>query len=254
MASSFARVLAFDHQHRNAVDEKDHILPRAVAAVVDIKLLGHFIYVAPLLARAVKVAVINERQVQLTVLLRAEELSLVAQIGKKIAVAGDVGVQPLKFANQRALGLLVFRIEGTHLAVQQVAEVKRCRSGTVFAGGAVGIETPPRLGFGARHKAPADLLRVMQDAGLDGFVFAGSGHGYSFRLAGRISRTAPASCFALGSLPLNFLRQFRLKLILRHADGIALGLQCVFHLHVVLLRAEDDADRRPVVRRRVPYR
>ena len=41
------RVLALDHQHRDAVDEKDHILPRAVVAVVKGKLLGHFVNVAP---------------------------------------------------------------------------------------------------------------------------------------------------------------------------------------------------------------
>ena len=69
-----ARVLALDHQHRDAVDEEDHILPRAVVAVVDVELLRHLIHVAPLLARAGEVAVINQRQVQLAVLLGAEEL------------------------------------------------------------------------------------------------------------------------------------------------------------------------------------
>jgi hypothetical protein len=37
-------------------------------------------------------------------------------------------------------------------------------------------------------------------------------------------------------------REFRLQAIHRHADGVALVGQCVFHLHIVLLRAEDDAD------------
>ena len=36
-------VLALDHQHRDAVDEKDHILPRAVVAVVKGPLLGDLI-------------------------------------------------------------------------------------------------------------------------------------------------------------------------------------------------------------------
>ncbi len=35
------RVLALDHQHRNAVDQKDDIFARAVFAVVTVKLLGH---------------------------------------------------------------------------------------------------------------------------------------------------------------------------------------------------------------------
>ena len=38
-----AGVLALDDQHRDAVDEKDHILPRPVVAVVDVKLLGHLV-------------------------------------------------------------------------------------------------------------------------------------------------------------------------------------------------------------------
>lgn len=37
-------------------------------------------------------------------------------------------------------------------------------------------------------------------------------------------------------------RQFRLKLILRIADGVLLGSESVFDLHVILLGAEDDAD------------
>ncbi len=40
-------VLALDHQHRDAVDEKDDILPRAVVAVVKGPLLGDFVNVAP---------------------------------------------------------------------------------------------------------------------------------------------------------------------------------------------------------------
>jgi len=38
-------VLALDHQHRNAVDEKDDILPRAVVAVGKDLLLGDFVKV-----------------------------------------------------------------------------------------------------------------------------------------------------------------------------------------------------------------
>ena len=45
-----AGVLALDHQHRDAVDKKDHVLPRAVAAVVDVELFGHFVDIAVLIA------------------------------------------------------------------------------------------------------------------------------------------------------------------------------------------------------------
>ena len=58
-----ARVLALDHQHRDAVDQKDHVLARAVMTVVDVELLGDFVHVAPLLARAGEIAVIDERQI-----------------------------------------------------------------------------------------------------------------------------------------------------------------------------------------------
>ena len=41
-----AGVLALDDQHRNAVDEKDHVLARAVVAVVEVKLLRDLVDVA----------------------------------------------------------------------------------------------------------------------------------------------------------------------------------------------------------------
>ena len=47
-----ARVLALDHEHRAAIDEKHDILARAVMDVVNVKLFRHFVDVAPLLARA----------------------------------------------------------------------------------------------------------------------------------------------------------------------------------------------------------
>ena len=39
-------VLALDHQHWDAVDEKDDVLARAVLAVMEIKLLRHLVDVA----------------------------------------------------------------------------------------------------------------------------------------------------------------------------------------------------------------
>ncbi len=47
------------------------------------------------------------------------------------------------------------------------------RAGAFLGRGDIGIETPPRLGFGARHVGPTDLLRVGENAGLNSLVFAG---------------------------------------------------------------------------------
>ncbi len=63
-----------------------------------------------------------------------------------------------------------------HQLVQQIAEEERrlvcplfrCRSGRVKAA--------PPLGFIARHVSPADILRVGENAGLDGLVFDGYEH------------------------------------------------------------------------------
>ena len=92
-------------------------------------------------------------------------------------VAVDVGVQMAELPEQGALGLGMARVEFPHLGVERVVE----EEGTVF--GAVGgrdfrIKTASLLGFLTRHKGPADGLGVAEDSGLDGFVFAGSGHGF----------------------------------------------------------------------------
>ena len=71
-------VLALDDQHRDAVDEEHHVLTRAVAAVVDVELLGHLVHVAPLFARLGQVGVINELKVQLAIFLGAEKFALIA--------------------------------------------------------------------------------------------------------------------------------------------------------------------------------
>lgn len=89
MNDGLGGVLALDNQHRDAVDEKHHVLARTVAAIVDVELLGHLVHVAPLAARTRKVAVINvnELKVPLAVFLGAEELALVARISEKIRAA-----------------------------------------------------------------------------------------------------------------------------------------------------------------------
>ena len=71
---------------------------------------------------------------------------------------------------------LVFRIEDARLGVQQVAEVERRRTGAVLERGAVWVKAPSHLGLKAWHEAPANLLRVCEDAGLDGLVFAWLSH------------------------------------------------------------------------------
>ena len=91
--------------------------------------------------------------------------------------------------DQRALRFLAFRIDSTDLGVQQIAEEQRRLARPLLRHRAVGIKATPPFGLGARHISPADLLRVFQDAGLDGFVFAGCGRGYFFFRSGRTLRT-----------------------------------------------------------------
>ena len=77
-------VLTLDHQHGDAVDEKDNILPRAVVAVVKGPLLGDFVNVVR------RVVVIDQDQVALAFLLVVEELAPVAQVLDEFPVAIDV--------------------------------------------------------------------------------------------------------------------------------------------------------------------
>ena len=55
------RVLAFDDQHRNAVDEEDHIFPRAMPAVVHDELLRHLVPIAPIFWGSSEIAVVDQR-------------------------------------------------------------------------------------------------------------------------------------------------------------------------------------------------
>ena len=77
-------VLAFDHQHRDAVDEKDHILPCAVVPIVKGPLLSNLINVA------LMIIVIDQDQVEFAVLVVIKKLTMVAQVFDKITVAIDV--------------------------------------------------------------------------------------------------------------------------------------------------------------------
>ena len=173
-----ARVLALDHEHRDAVDEKHYVLACAVTAIVDVKLFRHFIDVAPLLARAIQVAIVNHCQVELPVFLSAEKFPLIAKMIQEVAIPGNAGIEPLKLAHQRAFSFLVFRIERTHLRVEKIAEEERRGPRAIFRRHDVRIEPAPSLGFNSRYKFPANVLRVLQDAGLDSLMFAGCGHDY----------------------------------------------------------------------------
>jgi len=94
----------------------------------------------------------------------------------KIPVARDAARQALPLADARALRLLIERIEGTQLPMQQVAKVKRSPPRPFLRRGRVRIKPTPPLRFPPRHQRPADLLRVSEDAGLDGFVFGRLAH------------------------------------------------------------------------------
>jgi hypothetical protein len=91
-------------------------------------------------------------------------------------VAVDVSVQMAELPEQCALGLGVARVEFPHLGVEQVVEEERAVLGAVGRRH-VRIKSAPLLGLLAGHKRSADGLGVAEGAGLDGFVFAGGGHG-----------------------------------------------------------------------------
>lgn len=83
-------VLTLDHQHRDAVDEKDDILPCAIVAIVKGPLLGDLVNVPR------RVVVIDQDQVALALLLVVEELAPVAQVIDEFPVAVNVGVEMAK--------------------------------------------------------------------------------------------------------------------------------------------------------------
>ncbi len=60
--------------------------------------------------------------------------------------------------------------------MQQVAKVKRGRPRPFLRRRGVGVEPAPSLSLRPGHQRPADLLRVGEDASLDGSVLGGAGH------------------------------------------------------------------------------
>lgn len=81
----FICILTFHHQHRDAVDEKDHIFAVAIAPVVPGELFGHFIDIA------LGILIVNQHQIEFAVFGGVKELASIAQVGEHLPVALDVG-------------------------------------------------------------------------------------------------------------------------------------------------------------------
>lgn len=126
-----------------------------------------------------RIAIVDYSQVQFAPLFCAIKFALIAQVCQKIAVPIYVALQPLQFADECAFGFFVFRIKVAHLLVQQIAEKWRCSTCPVLGRNPIWAETAPPLGFCSRNISPTDLLRILEDAGLDGLMFAGLGHIYA---------------------------------------------------------------------------
>ena len=111
-----ACVLALDHENRNAVDEKDDILPRAVMAVMICPLFGNLVHISR------RIVVIDQNQIALALLLMIEKLAPVAQILHEFPVAVNVGMKMPELPQQRPLRLRITRIELANLRVEQIVE------------------------------------------------------------------------------------------------------------------------------------
>jgi len=82
----FIRILAFHHQHGDAIDEKDHIFAVAKAPIVPVELFGHIVDILA------GIGIIHQRQIQLAVFNGVEELALVTEISEELTVTVDVGL------------------------------------------------------------------------------------------------------------------------------------------------------------------
>ena len=138
-------------------------------AVVKGPLLGDIVNIVR------RVVVIDQDQVTLALLIVVEELDPVAQVIDKVPVAVDGRVEMAELPEQGALGVGVARVEFPHLGVEQIVEEERAVLGAV-GGWNLGIKAPPLLGFVAGHNRPTDGLGILEDLGLDGFVFSRGGH------------------------------------------------------------------------------
>ena len=164
----FSRVLTLDHQHREAVDEKDQVFARTVAPVVIVELFRDFVDIAPIAVGSSQIAIVDQRDVQLAIVFRGEKLVLIAQRRQKVPVTVDVGMKSLELTHQRTLGFFVFWIESANLGMQQIAEEQRGflrsfrNSPRPVLGERARVrgEAPPPLSLFARDEGPTDLLGV----------------------------------------------------------------------------------------------
>ena len=105
-------VLAFDQQYRDAVDQENNILASTVVAVMKGILLSN------LKGVAVRILVVNQDQITLTVFLMVEELAPVTQVLDEFPVALNGGVEMAELAEQCALGLGIARVEFSYLGIE----------------------------------------------------------------------------------------------------------------------------------------
>ena len=174
----FIGVLALDHQHRDPIDQEDHILPGPVVAIVIGPLLRHLIGVAPLFFEKREILlVVDQDEITLPLLLMIVELSPIAQVVEEFPVAVDVGVEMAQLPEEGPLRLGIAGVELPHLGIEQIVEEERSILGPL-GGRHLGIKSPSPLRLLSGHNGPADLLRIGEDPGLDGFVFSGCGHDF----------------------------------------------------------------------------
>jgi hypothetical protein len=162
-------VLAFDHQHGDAIDQKDNVFPGAVVAVMEGPLFGHFVDIAR------GVVVIDQDQVAFALFGLVHEGAAVAQQLHKIAIAVDGGLIPAQAAQQGTGFVAVGGIEFANLGSQKFGEVEAAAVGWI-GDRAGGSKATALFGLGPGHHAPAHRLGIGEDSGLDGFVLAGAGH------------------------------------------------------------------------------
>ena len=75
---------------------------------MEVELFGNFVDVAPVALGSSQVAIIDQRDVQLSIVFCGEKLVLIAQRGEKVAVAVNVRIEPLKLATSAPSASLYF--------------------------------------------------------------------------------------------------------------------------------------------------
>ena len=116
-------ILALDHQHRDAIDQEDDILPRPEVAIVIGPLLRHLVGVAPLFfGKREILLVVDQDQVPLPFLLVVEELPPVPQAIEEFPVTVYVGVEMSELTEEGTLRLGIAGIEPPHLGIEEIVE------------------------------------------------------------------------------------------------------------------------------------